>query len=93
MTDQANEDLEKELLGSDKEAYFRVFERYEKAGTETKAPTYADVAKELGLRSSDVSNYLTWCRNRLKELLLYRVREYVTDDKEANSEILRLFKK
>ena len=91
VTEQAVETLRKELLESGREAYLRVFERYELAPAGPKAPTYADVAQELGLRPSDVSNYLTWCRRRLKELLLDRIREYVTDEKEAAAELLQLF--
>ena len=93
VTEQAVEALRRELLATGKDMYLQVFDRYELVGTVQTPPTYGDLAKELGIKGTDVSNYLTWCRRRLRELMVGQIREYVTDEKDAAAELLQLFSK
>ena len=53
-------------------------------------PTYASVAKRLGLTESDVRNYLTFCRTRLREILKDGVRETVQDARDVEDELRSL---
>lgn len=53
---------------------------------ETKGSTYADVAKRLGLRESDVRKRLARCRSLLREIVLERIREYAGDDHDVREE-------
>ena len=73
--------LEADLKKEGKEVYFSVFRTYlldpnaAKEATvatqsgEIQLPTYATVGKRWGLSESDVRNYLTLCRTRLREIL------------------------
>ncbi len=90
VLDQAVEDLRRELEGSGKAAHFRAFELYDlrpSAG----APTYAGVAAELGLKETDVTNYLSSCRRRLRQIVEARIRDTVSDDAGLAAELKRLF--
>jgi hypothetical protein len=37
--------------------------------------TYREVGERLGIRETDVRNYLTFCRGRFREILETRVKE------------------
>jgi len=50
-------------------------------------PTYTEVATKLGLRETDVRNYLTACRGALREILRARVREYVESESDVDGEL------
>lgn len=93
IMDQGVADLRLELIESRRHGYLEVFERYDQCPPGQTPPTYGDLAKELGLKESDVSNRLTFCRRRLKELVVARIREYSGDEKETAAEYLRLFSK
>jgi RNA polymerase sigma-70 factor (ECF subfamily) len=57
---------------------------------ETGKMAYADVAKRLGLRESDVRKRLARCRSMLREIVLDRVREYSGDDRDVREEFERI---
>jgi RNA polymerase sigma-70 factor (ECF subfamily) len=88
--------LESILLTEGKGQYFEVFRLYclepvgkaaapEEIG-DPDGPTYGEVADRLGLRESDIRNYLSYCRRRIREILWLRIREYCTSDEEAEAE-------
>lgn len=55
------------------------------------APSYADVAKRLGLSESDVRNRLHRVRGMYREKILEEVRAYTENEAEAQEEIRDLF--
>ena len=94
--------LERELKKDGKAAYFDVFRAYlldsgsergvsvaTKSG-EIELPTYGSVAKRLGLSESDVRNYLSLCRARLREILKDGVRETVGHPGDVEDELRAL---
>ena len=73
--------LEGELKSNGKPAYFQVFSSYcldplPPEGSRD-SPTYGEVAKKLGIRDTDVRNYLSFCRIRLRGILSEMIRETV----------------
>ncbi|HVE41145.1 MAG TPA: sigma-70 family RNA polymerase sigma factor [Planctomycetota bacterium] len=94
--------LEAELKKDGKDAYYNVFRTYlldPSAGREVTVatqsgeialPTYGSVAKRLGLSESDVRNYLTFCRARLREILKDGIRETVEDARDVEDELRSL---
>ncbi len=97
VLDQAVADLKGLLASQGKQKYFDVFHAYflEGAGpvstkltrTDEQGPTYDDVAARLGIKVTDVRNYLTSCRKLLRELIRGRIRDYVERDDEVDSEL------
>ena len=93
ILEEAVSALRDELAGSGKERMFGVFDRYELNPPPTGAPSYAELAREFSIKETDVSNILTACRKRLRELIVLRIRNTVTSESEVASELLRLFAK
>jgi DNA-directed RNA polymerase specialized sigma24 family protein len=91
VLEEAVSALRDELAGSGKEQAFQVFDRYELNPPLNGAPSYAEISREFSLKETDVSNILTACRKRLRELIVLRIREYVASEGEVASELLRLF--
>ena len=92
LVTRALEELREELDRSDRTVYYRAFERYSLQPASEDPHTYAQVAAELGLKESDVGNYLTACRKRLREILTNRIRDYVRSDDEVYPEFARVLK-
>jgi RNA polymerase sigma-70 factor (ECF subfamily) len=94
--------LEAELKKEGKSAYFNVFHTYllDPNGArevtvathsgELSLPTYASVGKRWGLSESDVRNYLTHCRSRLREILKAGIRETVENARDVEDELRSL---
>ena len=61
-------------------------------GLDSSGATYADVAKRLGLRESDVRKRLARCRSVLREIVLERIREYSGDDRDVRDEFEAILK-
>jgi RNA polymerase sigma factor (sigma-70 family) len=61
-------------------------------GDDASGTTYADVAKKLSLRESDVRKRLARCRSVLREIVLERIREYAGDDREVREEYEAILK-
>ena len=84
-------DLRSELSTLGRGAQFVVFERYELNTPSDGPPTYDALAREFGVKASDVDNWLRDCRRRLRELAVRRIREYVESEDETAREIGSLF--
>jgi RNA polymerase sigma factor (sigma-70 family) len=84
VMDAAIDDLRAYLERDGKRIYFDVFRLYCLEGD---AESYQDVAAALGLKETDVRNYLTFCRQSLREILRGRIREYVADESEIETEL------
>ena len=78
--------LRAELSEQGKEVYYRAFEAYDLATPEER-PTYGQIAESLGLKVHDVRNHLTHVRSRLRELIVARIREYVTSRSDLMKEL------
>ena len=84
-------DLYQELTRSGKPAQFLVFDRYDLNPAPGDPPTYAELAKEFGLKETDVDNSLRDCRRRLREQAVLRIRGYVGTEEEVAAELGSLF--
>jgi RNA polymerase sigma factor (sigma-70 family) len=94
--------LEAELRKDDKETYFNVFRSYlldpsadREVTIATESgdivlPTYASVGARWGLDESDVRNYLSYCRTRLREILKTVIRDTIDDPQEVEDELRAL---
>ncbi len=69
--------------------YYRVFRIYYLNRTEK--VSYAKVAKDLGIKETDVTNYLTHARSRFGEVLEEIVRDTVSEDAQVHEEMAHLF--
>jgi hypothetical protein len=63
-----------------------VFERYDLHPEGTARPSYADVAAELGIAVTDVTNRLSFARREFRRLVLDKLREITATDEEFRSE-------
>src|SRR5205085_339914 len=77
--------LEQRLAGLGKSKYFEVLRRYDLNDGDVQ-PTYATIAAELGLKSTDVTNYLHAARRELKTIVLDLLRELTASEEELRAE-------
>jgi RNA polymerase sigma factor (sigma-70 family) len=66
----ALEDLRVQCHANGKHLQYKLFERYDLA--EGGRPSYADMASELGIPVTSVTNHLAWARRELRRLMLAR---------------------
>ena len=71
---------------SGKPLTFRVFERYVLDEETAARPSYAELAAELGIKVTDVTNYLAFARREFRLLLLDKLREITGSDEEFEAE-------
>lgn len=87
----AVERLRAHYAASGRQLYFRAFERYDLEASESgERMTYAGLARELGLRPTDVTNYLAAARRQFRAFVLERLRELTAGDEEFTAEAKRL---
>ena len=79
-------ELERCLAERGKELYFRIFARYDLAEDAGAAPTYAALARELGIKVTDVTNYLAHARRELRRIVLEKLREITASEEEFRDE-------
>lgn len=73
--------------GTPREIAFAVFRRLDVEGAESEErPSYADVASELGLTVSKVTNHLHWARCELRREVLETLRETTASEEEFKAE-------
>jgi DNA-directed RNA polymerase specialized sigma24 family protein len=65
---------------------FTAFEQYDLAGDEARRPTYAELARRLGLSTIDVTNELAAARREFRRLVLEALREQCASDEEFEAE-------
>lgn len=70
--------------------YFVVFERYDLADSPDERPTYAQLAAELALTPTQVTNYLAFARREFRRLVLERLRAMSGSDEEFRLEAREL---
>jgi RNA polymerase sigma factor (sigma-70 family) len=69
-----------------KQVTYRVFERYVLDDGPGERPSYAELAAELGIKVSDVTNYLAFARREFRRLLLEKLREITGSEEECETE-------
>jgi RNA polymerase sigma factor (sigma-70 family) len=75
---------------SGRDAMFAVFERYDLAEPAENRPTYAALARDLGLTPTTVTNHLAAMRRQFRRVVLERLRDLTTTDEEFEAEAKRL---
>lgn len=83
--------LRRELGAEGKEVYFTLFERYDLDPPAGERPSYRQLAEELGLKETTVTNHLAATRRRFRRLVLDRLREVTASDAELREEARSLF--
>ena len=83
-------DLRASADASGRAVMFAVFERYDLADPSDDRPTYAAIARELGLTASSVTNHLAAMRRQFRRYVLERLRDLTTSDDEFEAEARRL---
>lgn len=78
--------LRERCARADKQLTFRVFERYVLEDGAGERPSYAELAAELGIKITDVTNYLAFARREFRRLLLEQLRELTSSDEEFEAE-------
>jgi RNA polymerase sigma factor (sigma-70 family) len=81
----ALEQFEKECSARGKETHFRLFERYDLDDSEREL-SYDALAREFGITTTDVTNYLAWARREFRRIALERLRELTGSDAEFRRE-------
>jgi DNA-directed RNA polymerase specialized sigma24 family protein len=72
---------------SDRQLHLAVFERYDLAEVEhTERPTYAQIADDLGVPETQVTNWLAAVRREFRGIVLDTLREICGSDEEFRSE-------
>ena len=80
--------LRAECEARQKRLYWTVFERYDLAAEPPPKPSYAELAAELGIAVTDVTNYLHAARKSLRRIVLERLREITATEEEFRQEAL-----
>ena len=81
--------LKSELEAKGKQIPFRAFEAYDLVDP-AERPTYTALAEELGVKTTDVTNYLHSVRRRFRQIVLVKLREVTVTDDEFRSEAIEL---
>jgi DNA-directed RNA polymerase specialized sigma24 family protein len=79
----AVEALQKECDESGKTVHFKLFERYD---LDERPATYAQLADEFGVSTTDVTNYLSWTRRQLRRIVLAHLKQMTGSEREFQQE-------
>lgn len=90
LIEDATERTRAKLVAAGHEVRFRAFEAYELAPAGSQ-PTYADVAQQLGVKTSDVRNSLFAVREALRSEIRAALRETVATSEQLEAEWRELF--
>jgi RNA polymerase sigma factor (sigma-70 family) len=80
----ALERLRRQCQSAGKTKHFDLFERYDLA--ESPAASYAELAREFSLASTDVTNYLAFARREFRRCVLDQLREMTGSEDEFRRE-------
>jgi RNA polymerase sigma factor (sigma-70 family) len=81
----AVERLRRQCQAADKMKYFELFERYDLAES-VPASSYADLGRDFGLATTDVTNYLAFARREFRRCVLDQLREMTGSEDEFRRE-------
>jgi RNA polymerase sigma-70 factor (ECF subfamily) len=82
----AVDQLRASYSSKDREVVFRVFERYDLDDAEPGRPSYAELARELSISVTDVTNYLAGARREFRRISLDLLRETTASEDEFRRE-------
>jgi DNA-directed RNA polymerase specialized sigma24 family protein len=82
----AVERVRKGLAAEGKESWFELFRRYDLEADGAAGPAYADLARALGMKETDVTNRLAAVRRRFRGAALEILRELTGSDEEFRRE-------
>jgi DNA-directed RNA polymerase specialized sigma24 family protein len=80
-------ELEAECRMRGKETAFRLFDRYDLDPQAEGAPTYAALAKELEISTTEVTNQLAFARRTFRRIVLARLRALTGSEREYREEV------
>jgi RNA polymerase sigma factor (sigma-70 family) len=83
-------DLRASAEAGGRRAMFAVFERYDLVDPAEARPTYAAIARDLGVTPATVTNHLAAMRRQFRRHVLDRLRDLTTSDDEFEAEARRL---
>lgn len=90
LLSRAVEACRAECEAQGKSQHFCIFERYDLADDEAGRPSYAQIAEELGISTTEVYNRLSYARRELRRIVLADLRNIVATDEELRTEALAL---
>lgn len=83
-------DLKRHAGESGRPVMFEVFSKYDLADDDSTRPTYAEIARELGITAATVTNHLAAMRRHFRAIVLERLRELSSSDEEFEAEAAKL---
>ncbi len=83
-------DLQRAADASGRPVMFEVFTRYDLIDDSETRPTYAAIARDLGLTAATVTNHLAAMRRQFRAIVLERLRELTSSEEEWETEAARL---
>jgi RNA polymerase sigma factor (sigma-70 family) len=83
--------LEADCVARGRERAFRAFQRYDLADPPESRPDYNQLAGELGVPSTTITNDLATVRRELRRIVLSKLRELTASDEEFREEARWLF--
>ena len=83
-------DLKRAADDAGRPAMFEVFARYDLLDDREARPTYAEIARDLGLTAATVTNHLAAMRRQFRAIVLERLRELTSSEEEWEAEAARL---
>lgn len=83
-------DLKRAAEESGRTVMFEVFARYDLIDDQDARPTYAEMARALGLTAATVTNHLAAMRKQFRTILLERLRELTSSEEEWEAEAAKL---
>lgn len=83
-------DLKRWAEESGRPVMFEVFARYDLADDQEARPTYAEIARALGLTAATVTNHLAAMRKQFRIIILDRLRELTSSEEEWEAEAAKL---
>jgi RNA polymerase sigma factor (sigma-70 family) len=87
----AVDDLRTEFAASGKRVHFSLFEHYDLDPPPEGRPSYAQLALEFGMPTTQVTNFLANARSRFRHHVLKRLEDVSSSDQEFREEARRLF--
>ena len=87
----AVEALRRRCAETDKAVPFALFERYDLDGPDAaRRPSYAELAREMGIPETQVTNHLAWARREFRRLVLETLEEATGSEEEFRAEARQL---
>jgi len=87
----AVEALRRRCAEAGKSVPFALFERYDLDGPDAeRGPSYAELAREMGIPETQVTNHLAWARREFRRLVLEALEEATGSEEEFRAEARQL---